>query len=215
MKPLAQLATVAVVGEAVLLASAWLLPLASEYRLVGDNISELALGRYGFVQILAFLISGLAVIGLAYVIRQLTRGSRGSFLGSLLIGIYGLAGLVVGIFPTDRIDSKADVMTQSATGWVHTMTAFVAYISVVVGMFVLTWTFGHHPRWRSLTVWSSLLAGAALALLFVQTQGSWVGLMQRLMITAVSGWMILVALRARRIASEREVVSREDARANA
>jgi hypothetical protein len=77
------------------------------------------LGRYGFIQALAFLISGLAAIGLAYVIRELTRGSRGSFLGSLLIGIYGLAGLVVGIFPTDRIDSKADIMTQSTTGWVH------------------------------------------------------------------------------------------------
>jgi hypothetical protein len=212
MKPLTQLATLAVIGEAVLLASAWLLPAVSEYRLVGDNISELALGRYGFIQTLAFVISGLSVIGLAYVIRQLTRGSRGSFLGSLLIGIYGVGALVVAIFPTDQIDSKADVMAQSTIGWVHTLTSFVAFLSVVVGMFVLTWTFGHYPGWRSLTIWSALLAGAALALLFVQMQGPWVGLMQRLMVTAIASWLILVALRAYGVASGGGVISPENAR---
>ena len=73
-------------------------------------------------------------------------------------------------------------------------------------MFILTWTFAHHARWRSLVVWSSLLAGAALALLFVQSEGPWVGLMQRSLITAVSGWLILVALRVRTIASAQQTV---------
>ena len=116
MKPLTRLAIFAVLGQVVLLASAWILPLASEYRLVSDNISELALGRYGLVLTLALGISGLGVIGLSYAIRQLTAGTRGSFVGSLLIGIYGLGGLVVAIFPTDRIDSRADVLSQSTTG---------------------------------------------------------------------------------------------------
>ena len=56
----------------MLLASAWLLPFASEYSLIGDNISEMALGRYGFVQTTAFLISGLTTVGLAFAIQQLT-----------------------------------------------------------------------------------------------------------------------------------------------
>ena len=71
-------------------------------------------------------------------------------------------------------------------------------------MLVLTWTFAHYPRWRSLIVWLALLAGAALALLFVQSEGPWVGIMQRLLITAISGWLILVALRVRTVASEQE-----------
>jgi len=33
------------------------------------------LGRYGFIQALAFLISGLAAIGLAYVIRERPAGA--------------------------------------------------------------------------------------------------------------------------------------------
>jgi hypothetical protein len=82
-------------------------------------------------------------------------------------------------------------------------------------MFMLTWTFAHQARWRSLVVWSSLIAGAALALLFVQAEGPWVGLMQRALITAVSGWLVLVALRVRTIASVRETVPGENVSANA
>ena len=201
MKRLSQLALFAVLGQVLLLATAWLLPTASEYRLVGDNISELALGRYGFVLTVAFVVSGLGVIGLSYAIRRSTVRSRASLLGSLLIGVYGIGALAVAIFPTDRINSPTDVWTQSTTGWIHSLTALVSYLSAIIGMFILTWTFARHARWRSLVVWSALLAGAALALLFAQSEGPWVGLMQRLLIIAISGWLILVAFRVRSIAT--------------
>jgi hypothetical protein len=50
------------------------------------------------------------------------------------------------------------------------------------------------------------MARASLSLLFMQAEGPWVGLMQRLLITAISGWLIMVALRARSIASAPETV---------
>ena len=68
MKTLSRIAIFAVLGQAALLASAWILPLASEYRLVTDNISELALGRYGLVLTLALGISGLG--SLAFLMRS-------------------------------------------------------------------------------------------------------------------------------------------------
>jgi hypothetical protein len=61
--------------------------------------------------------------------------------------------------------------------------------------------------WRSLVVWSSLLAGASLSLLLVQAEGQWVGLMQRQLITAISGWLIMVAIRVRTIASTPEMLA--------
>ena len=87
--------------------------------------------------------------------HRLTAGIRGEFIGSLLIAIYGVGALVVAIFPTDRIDSKADVWTQSTTGWIHSITAFVAYLSVITGMLILTWTFARDARWRS-SLWDLL-----------------------------------------------------------
>jgi hypothetical protein len=107
------------------------------------------------------------------------------------------------------------VVSQSTTGWIHSLTSLVSYLCVIVGMFILTWTFAHQARWRSLVVWSSLIAGAALSLLFVQAEGPWVGLMQRSLTTAVSSWLVLVAFRVRTITSAPETVSGENVSANA
>ena len=69
-------------------------------------------------------------------------------------------------------------------------------------MFVLT---EHSRTMRNgghFVVWLSLFTHVALALMFVQAEGPWVGIMQRLLISAISGWVILVALRVRTIASQ-------------
>jgi hypothetical protein len=201
---LSTLAALAIVGQVILLPSAWLLPLVSEYRLIGDNISELVLGRYGFVQTAAFIISGLGALGLAYTIRKLTSGLRGSLFGSLLVAVYGAGALLSAIFPTDRIDSPADLASLSTTGLIHVGVAAVSFVCMIVGMFVLTWTFSRAVRWRSLTIWSALLAGGALSLFFVQGEGPLVGILQRAMVTVISGWLILMAFRSRSIAMSEE-----------
>lgn len=190
-----------IVGQVIFLASAWFLPFASEYSLIGDNISELALGRYGFVQTAAFVISGLTTLGLAFAIRQLTVGLRGSIIGALMVAVYGAGALLSAIFPTDRIDSAADIAALSATGIVHAAGAVISFLCIIVGMFVLAWTFRRAARWRTLTPWSVLVAGGALALLFVQAEGPWVGLMQRLLLSVIATWLILVATRVRSIAA--------------
>jgi hypothetical protein len=91
---LSLLATLAIAGQLVLLASALLLPIWSQYSLIRDNISELALGRYGFLQTAAFVLAGLGTLALAFVIRQLTKGSWGSRVGSLLVGVYGAGAIL-------------------------------------------------------------------------------------------------------------------------
>ena len=72
------LATLVIVSKVIFLTVAWLLPALSQFSLLGDNISELAIGRYGYVQTVAFVISGLGTIGLAYAIKKLTAKSKKS-----------------------------------------------------------------------------------------------------------------------------------------
>jgi hypothetical protein len=83
-------ARLALAGVACFVASALLLPLFSEYTLTGDYVSELAIGRFGFVQTIAFLAFGLASLALAAGIRRATRGSWGSLVGSVLFGLLGV-----------------------------------------------------------------------------------------------------------------------------
>ena len=196
---LSRLAVLAIVGQLVLVAGALLLPIWSEYGLIGDNISELALGRYGFVQTAAFLIAGLGTLGLAFAIRKLTVGSWGSRVGSLLVAVYGAGAILSAIFPTDRIDSQTDMSALSTSGTIHIGVAIASFVCVIVGMFVLTRTFARTNSWRSFSRLSVFFPAGALALIIVQQEGPLIGLLQRLLVAVVSAWLILVAFRVHSI----------------
>jgi hypothetical protein len=101
------LAMLTIISQVFLLASAWLLPAVSNFSLIVDNISELVLGDFGVIQTTAFFLAGISTVGLAYTIRQLTTGTRGSLAGSLLVGLNGIGLVLAAIFPTDRIDTPA------------------------------------------------------------------------------------------------------------
>jgi hypothetical protein len=194
-RPLALLATLAIVGQVVLLASALLLPLVSEYSLSGDTMSELVLGRFGWVQTVAFIVAGLGTLALAYALRQLTAGTWGSLVGPLLVGVYGVGALLTAVFPTDRVDTAADVWAQSTTGMIHLGISLISFPAMIVAMFVLVRTFHLEPRWRSLSPWIALFPVAALALFLLQSATPWVGIMQRLLVAAIAGWMVVVVAR--------------------
>ena len=67
------LASVTIVGLAFFAATALLLPIVSEYSLTADYISELAIGRYGYLQTAAFFAAGLGTLSLAVGVREATR----------------------------------------------------------------------------------------------------------------------------------------------
>lgn len=194
------LAAVAVVGHVFSTAIAWLLPFFSEYALIGDNISELATGSYGYLQTAALLAAGVGSLALAVGIRRTTSGSWGSREGSSSIGLFGVGAILVGIFPTDRIEAAADLLSLTTVGTVHLGVSALAFGLGKVGMFVLSVTFERDARWRVLWPVSPVLASAALSLFFLQGEGPWVGLYQRMLVGTVTLWLLLVAFRLRSIA---------------
>ena len=186
------LATVALVGSGCFVASALLLPAVSEYGIKQDFISELAIGRYGFVQTLAFVAFGIAAVALAAGLRKSTKGSWGSLVGSILVGLFGIGVLLDAVFPLD----PGGQMTTVA-GTAHLMAALAAFVCMIVAMFVLSRTFKQSARWRSLWHVSLALALAALAAFFLPSGGEWAGLFQRVFVGIVISWMVIVAIRLR------------------
>src|SRR5699024_5166807 len=124
-----------------------------------------------------------------------TMGSWGSLVGSLLVGVNGLASVLVAFVPTDSIDSRADAQSLSTAGTIHVALAVVAFLCIILGMFVLTRTFMQKACWQRFSRWLMLLPAGALSLFFVQTQGPVVGLMQRLLVSVIAIWLILVAFK--------------------
>ena len=93
---------------------------------------------------------------------------------------------------------------QSTIGTIHSLVSLISFLSVIAGMVILAWTFGKDARWRSLLPWAAILATAAVSLLMAQItaqQGPWAGLMQRVLVTVIAGWIILVAIRIRSLAT--------------
>lgn len=186
------LAIVSLGGSGCFVASALLLPAVSEYGIRGDFISELAIGRYGFFQTLAFVAFGIGALALAAGLRGSTKGSWGSFAGSVLVGLLGIGVLLDAVSPID----PGGRMTTVA-GTVHLVAALVAFVCVVVAMFVLSRTFKQSAGWRSIWSVSLVLAFAALAAFFLPSGGEWAGLFQRVFVGIVVSWMVIVAIRLR------------------
>ena len=195
-------AVIAIVGQAFFAATALLLPLVSEYSLTADYISELAIGRYGYLQTAAFFAVGSGTLALAAGIRVATKGSWGSRVGSVFIGLYGLGGILVGIFPTDEVDAAGRIESPTSVGTVHIGVSALAFVFGIAGMFVLSRTFKRDARWRAFWPLSLELAVAALVafIVSVPSHGPWVGLIQRIFIGTIILWQVLVAFRLRSIA---------------
>lgn len=197
---LGQLAAVALVGLAFFAASALLLPLISEYSLAADYISELVIGRYGYIQTAAFFAAGLGTLALAVGVREATRGSWGTRLSSALVGLYGVCLILAGVFPTDEIDPAGRVETPTIVGAIHIVVSALAFVFGIAGMFVLSRIFKRDARWRPYWPVSLVLSFAALIGFFLQNEGPWVGLSQRTFIGTVLLWQVLVAFWLRSIA---------------
>ncbi|CAA9434152.1 MAG: hypothetical protein AVDCRST_MAG22-3515 [uncultured Rubrobacteraceae bacterium] len=183
------LARTALAGAAFFAAYVLLLPIFSEYTLAGDYISELAIGRFGFVQTLAFLAFGIGSLALAVGLRRATKGSWGSVVGSVLFGLFGVGVVVDAIFPIDR----GGMQPETVAGTVHILAALVAFVCAILAMFVLTRTFkqdaGWQPHWRL----SAALATVALVAFFLPSDGAWAGIFQRLFVGITIAWMVLTA----------------------
>ena len=150
-----------IAAQLLLVTCAWLLPSWSRFGLVDDEISELVLGRNGWIMVIALLVGSLGAIAIAFAVRGLTRGTPGSKAGTVLLGLYGAAGLLAAIFPTNEIGPGADVWAQSLTGRIHLLAAGAGFLAAVAGVVVLAWTLTRDPRWRVLNPWPVLLATAA------------------------------------------------------
>ena len=196
------IAALSIVGLAFFVATAWLLPLFSEYSLAADYISELAIGRYGYVQTVAFFAAGVGSLTLAVGVREATNSSWGSRLGSVLVGLYGIDAILAGIFPTDEIDPTRRVGSPTSAGAIHIMASTSAFVFGIAGMFVLSRTFKRDARWQAFWPLSLVLAFAALIgfIVAVPSERPWVRLTHRIFIGTIILWQVLVAFRLRSIA---------------
>ncbi len=154
------------------------------WRPLGDPAgawpSGLALGPYGWVQILNFVVSGLLLATFAAGLHFGVTDGRGSRVGPGLLFVAGMAMALMG-FETDPIRRTTP---RTLHGWIHDL-AFVHFaLALLSALFFLWQRLRKDPRWRNhsrYTLATSILAALLLVLpgvayyLFLVVVLLWVG----------------------------------------
>ena len=174
--------------------------------------SQLATGDGGWVQVVNFVVYGLLILGFAVGLRRSLQGGRASLAAPVLIGAYGLALVVAGVFVTDPAlgypPGAAEVHTTH--GLVHGLAGLATFSFLTAACLAMALRFARDPAsrgWRTYSLFTALLIPACFVLSNVfavlDAQGSMpnapTGFVQRIAIVGGWTWITLLAVRLLRI----------------
>lgn len=172
--------------------------------------SSLSLSDQGWMQITNFLVCGLLVLGFAVGLRQVLQTGRGSVWGPLLLGIFGLALIVAGLFVTDPSlgypPGTHSSGPQTLHGTIHGVAGLIVFSSLALACFVMARRFAGDPNWKGWALYSivtgvlviaSFIASTAVSVLDESRvlPGAPTGLLQRIGIIAGWSWIAFLAIR--------------------
>ena len=201
-KPVEVLATVAIVGTAVFVVLiAALHFLSPDISPIERPTSEYAVGPFGYLMTGAWVALSLStwtlVVGLR---RDLSRPVQ-SRLGLGLLGVWGIGLLVAATFPIDL-----DGAPPTLAGTIHAINGPLIFLSLIVGMSLVSRRFKQDVRWRPIHRFASVLAlimiPEFIAGGLAAATATGAGIAQRIQIVTFTTWFLLVALRLRSNAIE-------------
>jgi Protein of unknown function (DUF998) len=171
------------------------------------DLSLLANGDLGWIQMANLVVSGLLVVAGAVGMRRPLATGRGRTWGPLLVGVYGIGLVGAGLFTADPAlgfppGTPAGAHAVSWHGLLHLVCGGVGFLALIAGCFVLARRFaaGGERGWAAYSV----VAGVVFFLAFAGIAagsgngwtilGFWIGL--------VLAWSWITALSMRLAARE-------------
>lgn len=187
---LARLTLVGIALYVVLDIVAQLLP--PHYSPISQAESNLAVGPYGAVMTVNFLLRGaLSFALLAALVAITTPGAR-SALGYVCFGVWSAGAIVLAFFPTDVVASQ-----HTVHGTVHLVAAALAFLGVGVGAILISLAMSADPLLRSLRPRALTIAVLAAVVVVAVVLGIGArndfGLVERIFIGLALLWMAVVA----------------------
>jgi hypothetical membrane protein len=174
------------------------------YHPLSEAVSELALGRAGWLMWIAFCAAGAGLICLGILHHRLVEHSRTA---PVLLATAGLLACVSAVFHADPENAtKASLHDE-----IHQTASLIAFAMVIVAMFVSSRRFHRDPRWHRLArptlIWAIV---STAALLTVPTlPDSLFGLGQRIFILTWLTWAIATSAHARTITTDTVTIAAE------
>ncbi|MGH9966322.1 MAG: DUF998 domain-containing protein [Pyrinomonadaceae bacterium] len=174
-------------------------------------VSEYAIGRHGWVMVLAFLFLALSCLSSDIAIRS-QIGTTGGKIGLALLVVVAVALVAAGIFVADPITASKDELTTH--GSLHGLAAMIGIPGLPIAAVLISRSLGRNEVWsssRRLLLWTAHLTWISVLVMFVsmfimlgQTQGKFgpnvlIGLPNRLVVLAYCVWLMVIAWRASQV----------------
>ncbi|MGW0587333.1 DUF998 domain-containing protein [Streptosporangium sp. NPDC002607] len=125
-------------------------------------LSQLATGDLGWLQIANFIVTGTLFIAAAIGMRRTLRQGRGAKWGPLLIGVFGGALILAGIFVTDPASGYPAGSADGVISWhgaLHNVASMVAGLALLAASLVFARRFltGKQKGWAIYSVASGII----------------------------------------------------------
>lgn len=178
----------------------------ADYNPLRHPVSSLALGDFGWIQTVNFIVAGLLMLAFALGL-WITLGSQGdSKWGPLLVAAWGIGLLGAGIFVTDPVSgyppgTRDLLLTRTLHGNLHDWFSLAGFLALTASCFVFSSQFAlrRERRWTIYAVLTGIFfpVGIVLASIAFSQNASLValgGLIQRITVTSGWAWLSLLAM---------------------
>jgi len=164
--------------------------------------SEYAVGAYGYLMTSAYFSMSLASWALVIGLYQGVPRPAQSRIGLSLLGIWAVGLLIAMLFPIDL-----DGAPQTMAGTIHAINGPLTFLSLTLGVILVSWRFKHHTEWRPFhrlaVILSLIILLESIAVpVAMATESGLAGLAQRIFLVTFVTWSVLTAARLRSIARE-------------
>jgi hypothetical membrane protein len=136
--------------------------LPPHYSPISQAESDLAVGPYGYVMSINFIIRGLLSLAAVQAIRDGLPSASRSRIGEVLLGIWAIGAIILAFSPTDLPGQH-----PTLHGVIHLLVAVVAFIAGAVGALLISLRLRTDPHMRSVAPAAVAIAAAACFMLLV------------------------------------------------
>jgi Protein of unknown function (DUF998) len=150
------------------------------FNILRDDLSLLANGDLGWIQITNLVLTGLLVGAFAVGMRRALPAGPGRIWGPILLGIYGIGLIGAGFFTADPAfgfppGTPADAHTISWHGLLHIVTAGIGFLALIATCFVLARRFASQRQrgWAAYSLATGVIFFAAFAGVATGSGQSW------------------------------------------
>ena len=160
--------------------------------------SEYAVGEFSYLMTTAFFCMSIATFALVVSLNKTIGRKAKSLIGLIFLTVWAVAVLVALSFPIDPEGAPT-----TTAGRIHQTNGPIAFLSLTIGVFLVSIRFKHDENMRSL-YHTALILSLIMLLLFISVAVSLSiglgleGIFQRIYLIVVIVWFILVLIRIRK-----------------